>query len=417
MKVKTIALMGMAAVVATACSTTKKAVTEKKQSITSLTSTGGTGNDDEQIDKHAMASQNNDFALSLFKETVGMDSKVISPLSVTYLMSVLANGADGVTRQEIVKTLGWESYDVAKINRLCKSMMSEMATQDKSTVMKSANYVAVNKGEELLPSFISNVKDAYGAGIEQLDFSSPTALRTINDWCKTNTDGMIPKLLDELNPAAVSYVMNAIYFNGSWTSKFDKAQTKEERFKGYTRDIKQVSMMHRHAYYSYYDNDVFSAVNIPYGNRSFAFTAILPAEGKSVKEVIDSLRNGGMTKMHTGWDECEVDLKLPKFTTESDQLLNDVVGKLGAPSIFTYKANFSLMCKTPLVVSQMFQKAKIEVSEEGTKAAAVTAAVMMRASFAPHEKRKVDFHANRPFIYVITDNNTGAILFIGQYAG
>ena len=146
-------------------------------------------------------------------------------------------------------------------------------------------------------------------------------------------------------------------------------------------------------------------------------TVLLPNEGKGIDEMMKSLNAESFAKMHQNMENCMVNLKLPKFTTETKLDLNDIISKLGAPMIFNPShANFSHLADGKFFVSKMLQKAKIEVSEQGTKAAAVTAAVML-TSLAPTQIRNVEFFANRPFVYAITDHQSGAILFMGQYTG
>lgn len=368
-------------------------------------------------DLKQMILNNNDFALRLFRKVSGFDSMVISPFSVTNLMVMLADGAQGNTKEEILNTLGWKGADLNEITALCAFLNRNASAVDPAVTVSVADYIAVNKNFKLEDEYVELVQGNFDAGVESLDFSSPKSARSINSWCSKHTDGMIPSIIDATDPSAALYMMNAIYFNGSWAEKFDKSQTKFENFRGYTRDIKKVYMMHNEDEYRYVDCKDFSAVRIPYGNGSYSMTVLLPSAGKSISDVLGSINAKGLSELNGKMEKCIVDLKLPRFTTEVDQPLNDVVSALGAPSIFTAKADFSAMSKEPLSVSKMFQKAKIEVSEEGTKAAAVTAAVMEMSALPFDEPRRVDFHADRPFIYFISDSSTGVLLFLGQFTG
>ena len=228
---------------------------------------------------------------------------------------------------------------------------------------------------------------------------------------------MIPKFIDRMEPSAVSYLLNAIYFKGTWMNEFDKKNTKLENFRGYTRDIQKVEMMHQNEKFDYYENETFKAVQLLYGNGTYCMTVMLPNEGKSIDDMMKGMDAEKFMTMMGNVEECKVDLKLPKFITEMELPLNDIISQLGAPSIFNpSKADFSRFAKGDFFVSQMLQKAKIEVSEKGTEAAAVTGAIMV-ASLGPREERSVVFHADRPFVYTITDQQTGAILFMGQFMG
>ena len=162
------------------------------------------------------------------------------------------------------------------------------------------------------------MQNYYKAGVESLDFSKASTLKRINRWCSDHTDGMIPKIIEQVDADAVSYIMNAIYFNGTWTDKFDTRQTKLENFQGYTRDIKKTQMMHRNGKYQYMDNADFAAVNLPYGNGSYSMTVILPNRGKSIDEVMAGLDAKKVSELGRSMDECVVDLKLPRFTISQE---------------------------------------------------------------------------------------------------
>ena len=420
---KTFALMGMTAMVLSACRTARvEKAAENGNANWSV---------NEEVDEsflilsdaqHEMVNNNNSFAFSLYNKTMGMNSRVVSPLSVTYLMSMLANGADGETQKQILATLGWAGEGIQQpslqdINDYSRMLIEKTARLDKAVTVEIANYVAVNKEFKLNSKFQKSVERDYKAGVESLNFTSPSTLKRINDWCNDRTHGMIPSIINELDPDAVSYLMNAIYFNGTWKDKFSKEETKQEMFRGYTRDIQYVDMMHRHGEYFYADGDGYSAVSIPYGNGAFRMTVILPIEGSFLRDVMASMDGGKFQALQRSMEKCNVDLKIPRFTTEVDLPLNDIISALGAPLIFSPQADFSQFARGDFYVSKMFQKAKIEVSEEGTKAAAVTAAIMMMSAMRPEKKRNVVFHADSPFAYIISENSTGSIYFMGQYTG
>lgn len=295
---KTFALMGMTAMVLSACRTARvEKAAENGNANWSV---------NEEVDEsflilsdaqHEMVNNNNSFAFSLYNKTMGMNSRVVSPLSVTYLMSMLANGADGETQQQILATLGWAGEGIQQpslqdINDYSRMLIEKTERLDKAVTVEIANYVAVNKEFKLNSKFQKSVERDYKAGVESLNFTSPSTLKRINDWCNDRTHGMIPSIINEVDPDAVSYLMNAIYFNGTWKDKFSKEETKQEMFRGYTRDIQYVDMMHRHGEYFYADGDGYSAVSIPYGNGAFRMTVILPTEGSFLRDVMASMDGG-----------------------------------------------------------------------------------------------------------------------------
>lgn len=416
-KIKTAALAGLSALALASCSSTNKIA--KEDNATKPNSYMDT--DAKYLiisnDQRATINKGNEFAVNLFKTQIDMQSKVISPLSVSYLMGMLANGADGDTQKEILTSLGVGDVTLQTLNESYRALLNSTATADKQTTINIANYIAADKHFSLKSNFRNTVGKMYDAGVESLDFSSSKAVDNINQWCSKQTNGMIPKMVDQLSASDVAVLMNAIYFEGTWETPFEKELTKEENFRGYTRDIKRVQMMHQEDNFSYLNNNTFEAVTLPYGNRTYNMTVLLPKEGVSIEEMMKQLDAQKIGSLYRDMEKCVVDLKLPKFTTSTEVVLNHAISKLGAPSIFTGAANFKNMSDASIFISKMLQKAKIEVSEEGTKAAAITAGMVAMTALNPDEPRHVKFHANRPFVYIITERQTGAIFFIGQYLG
>ena len=415
-----IALTATVLLALSACSSTKKISDNKSNDIVSMTT-------EEEIDpefmvlsdaQYDLVKRNNNFALNLFSEMKGVGSNVVSPMSVTYLMAMLANGAEASTREEIMDAIGAKDFDIDEMNAFYAYLIRRAKTADKQTTLNIANYIALNKEFKLKKKFASTIADSYQGAVESLNFTNPESTKRINGWCSEHTNNMIPTIIDQVEPSAVAYILNAIYFNGTWTDKFDKNNTKKEQFNGYTRDIMYVDMMHRNAKYYYTSNDVYSAVTLPYGSGAYSMTVILPNEGKFITDLTKTLNADTIASIRRNMEECLVDLKLPRFTTEMKLPLKGIVAKLGAPSMFdATRADFSSFANGNVYVSEMLQKAKIEVSEEGTKAAAVTMGMVKLTSMRPQEPRRVDFHCDRPFVYMIQDNYTGAILFMGQFTG
>ena len=415
-----IALTATVLLALSACSSTKKISDNKSNDIVSMTT-------EEEIDpefmvlsdaQYDLVKRNNNFALNLFSEMKGVGSNVVSPMSVTYLMAMLANGAEASTREEIMDAIGAKDFDIDEMNAFYAYLIRRAKTSDKQTTLNIANYIALNKEFKLKKKFASTIADSYQGAVESLDFTNPESTKRINGWCSEHTNNMIPTIIDQVEPSAVAYILNAIYFNGTWTDKFDKNNTKKEQFNGYTRDIMYVDMMHRNAKYYYTSNDVYSAVTMPYGSGTYSMTVLLPNEGKFIPDVTKALNAQSIASLRSNMEECIVDLKLPRFTTEMKLSLKDIISRLGAPSMFdASRADFSSFANGNVFVSEMLQKAKIEVSEEGTKAAAVTLGMVKLTALRPDEPRRVDFHCDHPFVYMIQDNYTGAILFMGQFTG
>ena len=355
---------------------------------------------------------NNDFAFNLFRKARGDKSKILSPLSITFALGMLNNGADGETLKQINQTLGFGEAGADAINAFCQKMLKESNTLDEKTKALIANTIFMNEGMgyHLQEGFMDKVNTYYDAQPQNRDFNDGETMDVINQWASDHTMGMIPEVLkeDSFNPDAVSYLLNALYFKGIWSSPFKKEATQDEPFGGGD----EVPMMHNFREgLLYAENDLYQAVRLPYGNGAYRMDVFLPREDKTVGEVLESL-NGDSWQPE--YENKDVDLKLPRFETDTNQDLEGVMAELGMPKAFSIDAEFPYFCNGNPYIGKMFQVAKIKLDEEGTEAAAVTV-IEMDESAAPEEPKR--FHANRPFLYIISEQSTGAIFFIGQYTG
>ena len=224
-KIKTAALAGLSALALASCSSTNKIA--KEDNATKPNSYMDT--DAKYLilsnDQRATINKGNEFAVNLFKTQIDMQSKVISPLSVSYLMGMLANGADGDTQKEILASLGVGDVTLQTLNESYRALLNSTATADKQTTINIANCIAADKHFSLKSDFRNTVGKMYDAGVESLDFSSSKAVDKINQWCSKQTNGMIPKIVDQLSASDVAVLMNAIYFEGTWETPFEKELT------------------------------------------------------------------------------------------------------------------------------------------------------------------------------------------------
>lgn len=374
-------------------------------------------------EQQQMTDNNNEFACRLFRtineQKEGDGSVIVSPISVTYMLGMLNTGADGQTRQQITDVLGLGN-SIQEINEYCKKMTDEAPRVDPSVTVKIANSIDVNSalGLTLVPQFKTDMQNYYNAQVEALDFNKSSSLDKINDWCKKNTDGMIPTILEELNPMAAMYLLNAIYFKATWTEKFDPNDTRDMDFTMPDGSTRQHKMMHRKALADYAKNDLCEMLYLPYGSKGYGMYVLLPVEGKTVDDVIQGLSADGVKQQLLDMVPHVVDILMPRFTTSSETMLKEVLSSMGMPLAFTQFAEFPNMAQGQnLFVSMMKQKAKIEVNEEGTKASAVTIAEMEATAPPPPHYQQVDFHATRPFVYYIIESGTRSIFFMGTYCG
>ncbi len=370
-----------------------------------------------------MRDNNNEFAWRLFQtmqEQKGDTSTVVSPISVTYMLGMLNAGATGTTRDEITATLGFGS-DPTAVNEYCKKMIEEAPNVDPAATVKIANCINVNSamGLSLLKQYVNDMTNYYSAQVEALDFTKSSTLEKINKWCSKNTDGMIPSILDELNPDAAMCLLNAIYFNADWTEKFDVNDTRNSSFTLPDGSIVTRELMHRKAIAQGCESELCSMLRIPFGSGGYSMYVMLPAEGKTTGDLIREMSQQELTEHLDAIDMTpqEVDILMPRFEIMSDIDLIDVLKPMGIKSAFTTSANFSNMSDMGLYVSMMKQKAKIEVNEDGAKASAVTVSVIGPTSPGPQHYEKAEFHANRPFLYFILEESTRSIFFIGTFCG
>ena len=378
------------------------------------------------------ANDNNGFTLNFFQSLNGKmknRSIVCSPLSITYVLSMVNDGATGTTEQELERTLGFHKGGIQAVNDYCKNLIDNLPHVDEKVQLNIANAIFVNDKYQLKKLFQQDMANYYDAKAEALDFSSPLTLDRINGWCDEKTRGMIPTILERVDPRTVSYLLNAIYFKAEWASMFEKNETREETFTtpdGETR----VPLMHQNVYMNYLRNDQYAAVSIPYGNGQWMMTVMLPEDGKTTDDVISSLAASGWSTdfLKNPLREARryaVDLKLPRFETAFDTDdaggLIELLKGMGIRRAFDgNSAEIPNMCENGnLYISMMKQKAKIKVNEEGSEAAAVTiAAVNFTSAVADtQEPPKATFHANHPFVYVIHEQSSGVILFVGKFMG
>jgi serine protease inhibitor len=361
-----------------------------------------------------LVENNNRFAFNLFSKARGNESLLLSPLSITIDLGMLNNGADGVTREEIDAVLGSQGVGGADaINAFCRKLLSESGSLDEKTCVAIANNIYVNSasGCELLPDFVETASQYYDATPESRDFGDGKTRDVINQWGSDHTEGMIPEAIkeEEFNPDAVSYLLNALYFKGEWTHKFDVKATYRSLF---DNEKKEAQMMHQYSEFSYTENKVYKSIILPYGNMAYQMTVFLPQWGKTIDDVISELNNNGWKRDDYG--PSHVNLYLPKFETSTDMRLEDIMMSLGIPNAFEGGYGFNKFCNQNVYIGMMKQAAKIKLNEEGTEASAVTVIETRKDASVP---RYADFVADHPFLYIISEQSTGAIFFIGQYMG
>ena len=366
-------------------------------------------------EERKLVQSNNDFAFNLMRKARTKDSQILSPLSITYALGMLNNGAAGKTQEEINNVLGFGAVGADGINSFCRKLLTEAPKLDEETTAEIANTIYVNNhwDYQLKEPFIEKAQQYYDATPEARDFYDDATCDVINQWASDHTHGMINKVLSEeefvLCKDYVSFLLNALYFKGKWASPFNKEYTREESFNGDTK----VPMMYQGGYYMYTENDLYQAIKLPYGNGAYLMTVYLPRQGKTIGDVLDKL-DGKSWQFYT--NSRNVALKLPRIETGTEVNLTPIMMALGMPTAFDpSQAEFPDFCNYPTYIGLMKQLAKIKLDEEGTEAAAVT--VIGVAPGSASQEQTAEFFATRPFLYIISEQSTGAIFFIGQYMG
>ena len=370
--------------------------------------------------------ENNSFAIDLFKRVAVKEagkSTLISPLSVTIDFGMVNNGAVGETREEINRVLGFKEDSVDTFNAFCQSMLVQSAKVDPSTILDMANAAVVNKlYVPLKEDFSKTIRSLYDAEVIYKEFGKDDVKGLINKWCSEKTHGMIPELLkDQPDHSEYAHFLNALYFKGIWSNRFDKKDTKKESFICGDGSRMTVNMMWQKDNFNYGGiSDICTTLCLPYGNQAYRMIILLPIEGKTIEDVKNTLNGEVWRNMMKGMSGAEVDVKLPVFETATDVLrLRDVLMDMGIRKAFGIGgADFSGMSEVDLYIGDVFHKARIKVDETGSEAAAVTDIVMMvGAGPSPDVPSVVEFHCDRPFLFAITEVSSGAIYFMGQYTG
>ena len=365
-----------------------------------------------------LVTANTQFGFDLFNEIrkIEEDKNIfISPLSISIALAMTLNGASGETEQAMANTLHLQGLGSEAINPGYAGLRQALQVADPKVILTIANSLWARQDVPFKQDFLQRNTQFFGAEISTLDFTDPNTLPTINQWVNTNTNGKITKILDEINPDMVLFLINAIYFKGTWQTEFDPSHTRDGTFYLTTGDEKQIPMMTRTGDYPYYENyeAKFQAISLPYGDGRMSMYIFLPYPESDINTFLEGLNTENWERWVSQLRDQEVFLSMPKFKLEYKKTLNNPLQSLGmgiafAPGLadFSQMADLEALGKN-LYIGEVLHKAVVEVNEEGTEAAAVTS-VGIRATSAPPA-----FMANRPFFFAIRDNETKTVLFMG----
>lgn len=351
------------------------------------------------------------FSLSLFRESVKKDASndLISPLSATLCLAMLANGANGNTKTQMENVLG---MNTDALNKSLYSYVSKLYTSDSCKVnLANSIWFRNTYQDQISKNFLQTNADWYNAQIYSTPFDN-TTVKDINNWVKHYSDGMIDSILNKISPSTVMYLINALTFDAKWETKYEKDQIRENLFTNYDKSQTTTEMMYSEESI-YLSGEGVQGFAKNYAGGQYSFVALLPEENKDIYDYAASLNGEAWRSLWKNKENTAVQVAIPEFRYDRQRSLIDVLQNLGMTDMFDETlADFSgLAPKDFLYCSEINQKVFIEVDRNGTKAAAITWAVMDGKSAAIAEEKVV--HLDRPFLYAIADNHTGLPLFLG----
>lgn len=360
-----------------------------------------------------IASSSEEFGLELIRKMDAFEAQkniFISPLSISYALGMTLNGAKSSTYSSIRDVMGLNNLSQEDINYSFLSLTNSLSGIDPKVTFQIANSIWYKTGFEVEPPFLSSNKEFFDAFIKDLNFADPVAAGIINQWVNDKTKGKISEIIDSPIPSdAIMYVINALYFKGIWTYKFDPNNSYDGLFELYDHTTITAKYMVQENKFRMYDGQSFSSIEIPYGENTFSMVVLLPDEDKDLPSIINSLTSDGVKNIFDNAVETEAKLVLPRFMLKYEIELKDILTQLGMGAAFDpFQADFTGINKDGgIFISRVKHKTFVNVDEEGTEAAAVTSIEFKRTSLGD------SFIVNRPFLFFIKENTTNTVLFTG----
>ncbi|XEC93950.1 serpin family protein [Paenibacillus tarimensis] len=365
----------------------------------------------------------NRFTFKLYKEALTQttdqaENIFLSPLSMAFALSLTLNGAKADTSDAMMNVLQLGGTTVDEINAGNEVLIDLLRRSDQDVKLAIANSIWAREGKPFYEDFLKRNETYYDARISTLDFGDPSAAATINKWVSEETGGNIDTIIESpIDGDTIMFLLNAVYFKGQWTVPFNPKLTKDTTFTAGDGSAVPVAMMQRTGDMEHLSSERYEAVRLPYGQKAWNMTVILPGEGVPLRDIYDELLDED-AKWREPFEIKSGTLQLPRFQLEHELHANDVLKQMGMAIAFDQThADFSGMAAVPpnIYIGNVKHKTFVEVNEEGTEASAVTSVEMKEESATV----AVDtFHmvVDRPFFFVIEDRTTGVIMFIGTVA-
>ena len=369
--------------------------------------------------QQSVVHSSNWFGMNLFKQlNAGSTGRnlMISPLSVSMALGMTLNGARGATKDAMAQTLGVVSRSSDQINTTYSEVIQGLTNLDPTVQMDIGNSIWYSPILQVEQAFKDVNTTCFYAQIRSLDFAAPGASGVINGWVGDATHGKIPTIVpDPIPDSIVMYLINAIYFKGSWTHQFDPSSTRAEVFHESDGSTAPCQMMNIQDTIPCFIDSALECVDLPYGLVGFSMTIVLPPEGVNIDQFIATeISSERIAAWSTRLRKSEVRLSMPKFKLEYKETLTEVLKQLGMGIAFSNAADFTGIDKRgSLAISEVLHKTFIQVDEVGTEAAAVTSVAVGATAIGGGIPSIV---LDRPFVYVIREHASGTILFIGKLA-
>ncbi|MEA1875674.1 MAG: serpin family protein [Bacteroidota bacterium] len=361
-----------------------------------------------------LINSDNAFGLNLFQAVLeGEEAEknvMISPLSISLALSMTYNGAEGDTKIAMEQVMEMTGLSLDEINDLNKQLVDALLAHDPQVILEIANSIWYRDGFSVKSDFIDRNQTYYDAVVRAMNFSDPKTIDIINDWVSENTHGKIDEIVDEITADSFMFLINAIYFKGAWRYEFKDKNTHDALF--YLDDKQSVEhpMMTMSIDANMLQNDLFTALELPYGKGNWSMFLFLPNWERTLDDVIGLFTAENWNYWMDDFIEMkDISIQIPRFKFAYDTSLKDVLKAMGMEIAFAGAADFSgILDGGQLYINDVKHKSFIEVNEEGTEAAAVTSVEINKESAGNF------FFANKPFLFAIAEKTSGAILFAGR---
>jgi len=366
----------------------------------------------------ALIESGNSFAFDIYRKVLEnadeSENVIISPLSISYALSMTVNGADGETREAMLEALRVSGITPEEINSSLKDLTDVLLNIDKRVLMNIANSVWTENDFAVKESFIDILTNYYNAESRSFDIEDATAPDKINAWIEDKTNGLIKEMIDKLNDNTVMLIINAIYFKGKWKLQFDPDDTSEKPFYKPSDIEVGVQMMKQSEDFLVYDGNGFILAEFPYGQGNFVMDIILPDTKTGTAGLLPSVTNDAFNGWISQLGEQEVNVSIPRFKYGFKKKLKEILTDMGMGIAFTEAADFTNISEfPPLLINDVTHQAFIETNEEGTEAAAATVVDVGVTSMPPPP---LEFNADHSFLYIIREIKTNSVIFMGRVA-